>query len=292
MAFDYAYSAKETASNKPVSEATAFSLAGAAAGYQTFVSGGLISKKSIFTAYVTDSAWQTFIGTVTDGTPDTLSQDYLIESSTGAWIDWSGEATAPIIECVSPKGAANNGGLFYDNEWVWPDFSDARTGTSWAAAYATANLIYVPRPCILDGLGAFCSTGVTGKSAKLALYQAFGGSPKNIEKDAGSVDCSVAGSKSIVGINHVVREPGLYATAIMAEDGNLKFLGNGTGDYRIANMGSATKSDDLGGITSVHHGSFADTTSSYVGGFPAVFNHTGYRRSNSYWCLARFKELT
>jgi len=287
MAFDYAYSAKETASNKPASEATAFSLSGAAAGFQTFVSGGLAAKKSIFTAYVADSAWQTFIGTVTDGAPDTLSQDYLIESSTGAWIDWSGEASTPTIECVSPKGAANNGGLFYDNEWVMPDFGSYRTSSSWAATYSVANLIVVPKPCILDGLSVNCRTAVAGKSAKLSLYKAAGGVPKELEKYAGAVDCSTTGGKAIVGINHVIKEPGLYATSVLSESGSLQFSGNQAAASDITGMGSpvgATNNDD-------YIGSFTDTTA-YASGPPDPFVHAGYRVSNTYFCLARFKELT
>lgn len=45
-------------------------------------------NKSRFTVSDSDN-FETFEGTVTDGSPDTLSRDRLLESTTGSWINWT-----------------------------------------------------------------------------------------------------------------------------------------------------------------------------------------------------------
>ncbi|WP_339862339.1 hypothetical protein [Paremcibacter congregatus] len=285
MALDYAYSAKEAASNKPASEVTAFTLAGAEAGYQSFVAGGLGGKSSIFTAYIPGGAWQTFIGLVTDAAPDTITQTHLIDSSTGAWIDFSGEAAAPFIECVTPKGAAETGNLFWDNEWVMPAFSTSRTNGSWGSTGNIANLISVPRPCKLDGLAVYLTGGAAaGRYAKLALYEARGGTPDKLIVDAGQVEVAAIGWHTITGINKVIAEPGLYATSIISTSNSSQYRGNGAS--------TAAAPDDMGtatGLGSEYIGSFSGPTS--AGNPPTNFGSTGYRILNSYYVLARFLEL-
>lgn len=109
MAFTLGNNAAEMASNKPASAATAFQLAGAETGAQTIVAAIGDTNQSVFMAQKVDAnknpagAWQIFLGTVTDATPDTISQDSIIKSSTGSSaIDWSatGENSSPLITAV------------------------------------------------------------------------------------------------------------------------------------------------------------------------------------------------
>jgi len=58
-------------------------LAGAATGAQTFVAGVGNANTCYYVIYDGASAWETGIGTVTDGSPDTLSRDTVLASSNG-----------------------------------------------------------------------------------------------------------------------------------------------------------------------------------------------------------------
>jgi hypothetical protein len=66
------------------------SLAGAVSNFQTFVAG-IGDTNTCYYAIVhqTDTQWEVGIGTVTDASPDTLSRDTLIASSTGSAIDFT-----------------------------------------------------------------------------------------------------------------------------------------------------------------------------------------------------------
>lgn len=89
---------KEVASNKPASSATAFNLPDSAtAPYRSFDSA-LATGDTVPVHATNGTAWQDFIGTFTAGTPDTLAQTTLLDSSTGAFIDWSagGDVTLEI----------------------------------------------------------------------------------------------------------------------------------------------------------------------------------------------------
>lgn len=89
---------KEIASNKPASSATAFNLPDSAtAPYRSFDSA-LATGDTVLVHATNGTSWQDFIGTFTAGTPDTLAQTTLLESSTGSFIDWSagGDVTLEV----------------------------------------------------------------------------------------------------------------------------------------------------------------------------------------------------
>lgn len=67
-----------------------YDLNGAATNFDTFVVGVGNGNRCVY--YAVDSAgagWEYGIGTVTDGSPDTLSRDTILASSTGSKINWS-----------------------------------------------------------------------------------------------------------------------------------------------------------------------------------------------------------
>ena len=79
-------------------------LGGAATGFQTFVDGILTTNT---TAYlITDNTdWEIGIGTVTSGSPDTLSRDTVKASSNGgALVNWG--AGTKDVACVLPANAS------------------------------------------------------------------------------------------------------------------------------------------------------------------------------------------
>lgn len=83
----------EQASNKPASNATAFTLAGTAtAPYRAFTAA--LSNADTCPVHASNGVdWQDFIGTYNAGT---LAQTTLLESSTGTWIDWSAGAAVTL----------------------------------------------------------------------------------------------------------------------------------------------------------------------------------------------------
>lgn len=120
---------KEIASNKPASGATAFTLPDSAtAPYRSFDTA-LADGDTVPVHATNGSAWQDFIGTFTAGAPDSLAQTTLLDSSTGAFIDWSlgGDVTLEVA-WVGKMGER------FDNPGVVIVSSDATTTQSFAAA--------------------------------------------------------------------------------------------------------------------------------------------------------------
>ena len=80
MALRYADRVKEITGNKPASSATAFTLAGPRTGFQGFAAAIGNNSRCVVCAQKIDGngnpagAWQVFVGTVTDASPDTLSR--------------------------------------------------------------------------------------------------------------------------------------------------------------------------------------------------------------------------
>lgn len=89
---------------------------GSAAGSQTFVAGVGDGNTCYYEAEeVGGSAWERGIGTVTDGTPDTLTRTTIHSSSNGgSAVDWTGKTVR--IYCTLPAHAlrlqANRNSLF------------------------------------------------------------------------------------------------------------------------------------------------------------------------------------
>ena len=80
---------REVASNKPASSATAFNLPDSATAPARSFDNALATGSVVMCNATNGTDWQTFIGTFTAGAPDTISQDSLIDSSTGSFIDFS-----------------------------------------------------------------------------------------------------------------------------------------------------------------------------------------------------------
>jgi hypothetical protein len=78
----------------------AYSLAGAAAGFRSFVAG-VGSGNTCWYVATDDADWETGIGTVTAGAPDTLARTAILSSSAGgAAVNWG--AGVRKIFCAVP----------------------------------------------------------------------------------------------------------------------------------------------------------------------------------------------
>ena len=101
MAFRAADRVKETSTTTGTGT---YNLAGALAGFRTFVAG--IGTTNRCTYCVEDGTdWEINEGTVTDATPDTLTRDRLLASSTGSAISWA--AGTRNVFCVAAAADRN-----------------------------------------------------------------------------------------------------------------------------------------------------------------------------------------
>ena len=114
------------------------SLGGASAGYQTFVSGIGSGNTTYYTIVdVTANTWEVGLGTVTSGSPATLSRDTVLSNSSGttakinfansvtAWCDYpAGKAVYKAADdsVSAPEFAASNG-LLLNNATVGTSYS-------------------------------------------------------------------------------------------------------------------------------------------------------------------------
>lgn len=94
---------KEVASNKP-NASTAFNLPDSApAGFQSFDTA-YATGETMECMATNGTAWESFVGTFTAGTPDTLARTTLLASSTGSAINWSSGGDVTIF--VTPSARA------------------------------------------------------------------------------------------------------------------------------------------------------------------------------------------
>src|SRR5690606_31490816 len=143
--------------------ATAFDLGGPRTGFRGFVAGIGSGNSCVATAQKVDAngsptgAWETFVGTVTGASPDTLSRDHLIVSSSGSFIDWSaeGENSSPDVFVVFSAGLGASGfgpvNFVATNQWYAP----VSAPDVWAGGFCTLNAFhaapfFVPRPLVID----------------------------------------------------------------------------------------------------------------------------------------------
>lgn len=86
MAHRHPSNVAESATNTPASEATAFALAGTADAPMRTFAAALNNGDTCPVHASNGTDWQDFVGTYNAGT---LAQTTLLDSSTGAWVDWS-----------------------------------------------------------------------------------------------------------------------------------------------------------------------------------------------------------
>jgi hypothetical protein len=108
-----------------------FSLAGAATGFDTFVTGIATGNTTYYTIFNqgTDE-WEVGLGTVTDATPDTLSRDTILTNSNGntSAVDFAG-GTKDVF-CTLPASKA----IYLDGS----DVAVGAAGAGFAIAMAVA----------------------------------------------------------------------------------------------------------------------------------------------------------
>ena len=78
-------------------------LAGASTGFVTFVAGIATGNTTYYTIHNQGTAeWEVGLGTVTDGTPDTLSRDTVLTNSSGNTSKISFSAGTKYVFCTMP----------------------------------------------------------------------------------------------------------------------------------------------------------------------------------------------
>jgi len=77
-------------------------MGGASAGYRAF-SSAFVTGTQVSYCLVDGMAWEVGLGTLTSGSPWTMSRDVLIASSTGALINLSGGSTTVFNTAPAPQ---------------------------------------------------------------------------------------------------------------------------------------------------------------------------------------------
>lgn len=97
---------KEVASNKP-NTSTAFNLPDSSPeGFQSF-DAAYATGEMMECMATNGTAWESFIGTFTAGTPDILARTTLLASSTGSAIDWSSGGDVTVFVTPSAQSVNN-----------------------------------------------------------------------------------------------------------------------------------------------------------------------------------------
>lgn len=207
MALAHADRVKETSTTTGTGS---YSLAGAATGFQTFVAGVGDGNTCYYMA--TDSTdWEVGIGTVTDGSPDTLARTTILASSNGgSAVSWSA-GTKTIVNTI-PAGkflgkdelrsgqtlhtfgplqneppASNYATLNVRNGHPVLEFDDT---TSWAAVFTGI----LPRSYAGGGLTVYihaAAVATTGTMGWLVAIERIDDSSLDIDADSFASDVTV-----------------------------------------------------------------------------------------------------
>ncbi len=205
--FTFADRVHEDVSNKP-DAATAYNLAGAVPGHQGFVAGIGDSNTCIYCAQEVDvagvavGAWEIGVGTVSAGSPDTLSRDGLISSSSGALIDWSVVDPAGLrVFVVSPAAFYNSRAGFGPGvgttRWYGPATAAApNQNLVFPAFEIRAALIAWVVGVPITQIGIEITGVLGGGNCRLGVYEDQAGLPGRLLGDSGNVATGTTGIKT------------------------------------------------------------------------------------------------
>lgn len=188
----------QSASNTPAGGGSpaAFQLGSPRTGWRTAADVVGDENFSIFHAFecdgsgnrVSGGAWETFVGKVdTTPSPDEIIRSYLWESSTGAWIDWSGtgENTSPDIIGIVPgyslRGAGYSPMLADGSRYFLPVYANvAISGAFTPTGQTTFACFDVDTPALLKAVMIRVGTGVGGANVRCGVYTCRSGKPHKL----------------------------------------------------------------------------------------------------------------
>lgn len=262
----YADNVWEPASNTPAGGGSpaSFNLSGTARGGFRKVSQGLsTTNSSVFKAFKVDGngnasgAWELFIGTLTTGTPDVVSRDYLIASSSGSFIDWSatGENVSPDLICPMPAQQAYSQPSVF-GRWLTPIDLNSNIGSAFASTQVEVALIGVTRPAKLDKLRCEIAGAVAASTFHLGVYTNMEDTPSLLYQSTGLSSAST-GIKETSSFSGAYLMPGIYGLAFQCSSNSVvtKGLASGTtvGCLGFADGCSDTSFTGIKGIREYSH---------------------------------------
>jgi hypothetical protein len=288
MALRYAERVKESTNNKPANAGTAFSLGGARTGFRSFVAAIGNGNRCVACAQKIDGngnpagAWQVFIGTVTDAPVDMLSQDHLISSSTGGFIDWSasGENSAPDVFVIHPA-AQSIQTPHMKGRWLTTLWNYTLEGGFFQVNRLLAFPIVVPEPCLLTGLRFEVTGTSSGAKAVLGIYDDLGGYPgTKLDQSSAEHDCSTTGVKTYVpgGAGTFIR-PGRAWIVWMSNNNMASYRGLGASNPGI---GVSSHLYGAGNATFTLNDGCLEKDHAYSATMPATFPAGGASRNNNF----------
>lgn len=150
-----------------------YSLAGAVTGFRTFVAGVGSTNRCIYAVMGVGGAdWEINEGVVTDATPDTLTRDKRLASSTGSAINWS--TGTRQIYLVDSAAAPNPGTCYLSSDHTLASttgtevtglqFADLRPGT-----YLVEYFLRCSSSAIATGIGLGVNFTGTAASPSIKL---------------------------------------------------------------------------------------------------------------------------
>lgn len=206
------------------SETGAYSLAGADSGFVGFVQAGIAGEPVVYRASL-GTDWEVCIGTVTDGTPDILSRDVVLERLVAGTylslangdsptpINWA-DSSAKTIRLIHAAEA-----LTKDRGWFLPHLGQQLDTTyhySLAPTDGNVTLIasrqlffphYHARRAKI-GINCRIATGEASALLDLGLYDNVDGRPLNLLESSTGID--IAASGNIEFTTTSIYNPGWY----------------------------------------------------------------------------------
>lgn len=295
MALRYADRVKESTSNRPATSATAFNLGGPRTGFQSFTAAIGNGSRCVACAQAIDSsgnpagAWQIFVGTVTDAATDTLSQDYLISSSSGSFVDWSatGEDSSPDVFIVSPAAIASQRELMSDTtRWLTTMWQFPVESAFFQVDKHIAQPVFVPEPCLLTGLRMNWTAGsAVGRKCIIGVYDDTGGYPGGKVAQSAELDGASTGIKSDVSLS-VFLKGGRYWLTWLGNNNAASYSGKGSSNIGIGVSSWIFGAQD--GTFTLNQGPIqVDLT--YTTTLPSVYGTTGKTTRSSDFPMIQYK---
>lgn len=194
-----------------------YDLAGAVAGYQSFVDG-IGSNNSCYYCCTDDNDWEVGFGIVTSGVTPTLTRTRILASSNAdSAVNW-GSGTKAIF-CTFPADQV----LAEHVKWMPGAYIHGQEpDTEGSGISIVADRLYlcpllVPIDCIIDGIFTYVNTTGTATSTRLGIYKPVQNDPDSWELvvDAGTINPGSTGTKEITGLAQRVQR-GVHAVAILS----------------------------------------------------------------------------
>lgn len=249
------------------------SLAGAATQFQSFVAGiGNGNRCDYCLLSGNGSDWEVGSGTVTSGSPSTLSRDVIFASSnSGSAISLVGTSTVFCTNSAKQiAGSPFSPGFVAGNWYTRPTSAALALNIPFAANHLQAVPFFVPKETVFSQMMVYVDGTVANSHIELGVYSNSEGAPAALEYDAGTVLGNTTGQKIISGLTLRLSAGWHWLTG--ASDNAVGIIGSAGTDSGLG--GSIGGFLAISGANNPVQGAIAAWTFS-AGNLPATFTAGG-----------------